>query len=739
MNESPLSPAGSEGRVRKPETARRSLEEPRQETEPKRPERKTPRTERGPKARGKRDVDSLRGRVRAHDPFELIRWLALSQTDPRKALAELVQNSLDASATRVRITRAREKGVVCIRVVDNGEGPIPEKDRPEALSFIATNIGHSRKRSLSPQERLQLMTQGQYGIGLLGFWAIGEKLEMRSVLPGQKAHRLVLHRDTPDFVIETLRNRLDLSERRTEVVVVGVHPEVQSALTGRRIAEYLASELRGQLLARSVTLEVEDKIARGRSQKWFEVAPRRFLGRPIDGAKAIVVPGHSPMQVELYYLGDDVSEAAAVPIALYAAGTMVATSFHELSELGLDRHPWTDRRFTGFVDFAGFAIAPGSRRGVTVDAAAEAFAHAIVAVEPVLRAVIEERERARTVEQDRNLIKNLQRAFRNFYRNRPRFELLPVSDPATGGHGPGAGSGTGGDAGLEDADAATDGSRTGTDRLSEADIDPAVGEAAPNPPRGPGDDSPEDDRSAEGNPESATDRDDSDEADVDEPEAEGPDPIRPDLFLFPPGPVSAVRFVPKSIRIPTESEKSIRAEAIDATGRVVRELMEFDWRLEGDCGILVESDGPELSTISETGTCEVQIRAGDAPGTGRLFVEVRTDQESAQGEVAVRVVEGGAARSEGIPEPEFLDAPGSAWRSRMESGRWQVNSGHPDFRRTAERPALRLRYLAMLFAKEVVLRSHRDPRMEQGLEQMIEVSAFADRNLSTKRDRGEPR
>jgi hypothetical protein len=35
------------------------------------------------------DPDALRGRVRAHDPFELIRWLALGQPGPRKALAEL--------------------------------------------------------------------------------------------------------------------------------------------------------------------------------------------------------------------------------------------------------------------------------------------------------------------------------------------------------------------------------------------------------------------------------------------------------------------------------------------------------------------------------------------------------------------------------------------------------------------------------------------------------------------------
>src|SRR5207245_6490332 len=167
--------------------------------------------------------DVRTGRLRAADPFELIRWLARSQTDPRKALAELVQNSLDAQARTVTITRVRERGLATLRVLDDGEGVIPELARPEALAYVATHIGHSRKRNLTPEQRRELLLQGQYGIGLLGFWSIGAELEMRSAVAGGEPGALRMWEEKPNFEVAPLRGRLRLAGPGTEVVVRGLH------------------------------------------------------------------------------------------------------------------------------------------------------------------------------------------------------------------------------------------------------------------------------------------------------------------------------------------------------------------------------------------------------------------------------------------------------------------------------------------------------------------------------------
>jgi len=630
------------------------------------------RTRQSRRARKPRPVDGERGRLQAHDPFELIRWLALSQPDPRKALAELVQNSLDAGARHIRVVRLRERGVPCLKITDDGAGVIAEMERREALRYIATHVGHSRKRSLSPQERMTLMTQGQYGIGLLGFWSLGEALEMRTVLPGQPPYRLILHRDRPDFLIQPLRGRLPLDQRWTEIVVSGLHAEAMPTLVGRRAADYLAAELRGQLLAREVDLVIEDRMSRGTAQKVIAVRPPRFLGERVDGLTALHVAGHPPARLEIY-VGAPADGTGSRGLAVYSAGTLVADGFHELGALGLDHAPWTDARLTGLVDFPAFQVAPGSRRGVIPDEAAGAFATALSGIEPILVNLLEALDRRRVEALDRTLIRDLQRAFRDFYRQRPRYSMLPVHRSGDAAAGPAA---QGGDADLPDGSAA----------------------AAPAGARPPEDDS---------------------EPDV---------AIRP-AALLPPGPLESVRITPDPLRVECRGSRRLRATALDAANHTIVAPVRYEWSVEGPIGTLSEAE-------NETGRNVLQ--AADQPGEGRVVVAARSEDRDVRAAARVVVLEelGNRSSDEGIPRPEFVDEPGVGWRSRMVGDRWQVNSGHREYRAIADRPQPKLRYLAMLFAKEVVLRSSQDPRLERPLEQLVEIAAFADRNLADRKRKG---
>ncbi len=147
------------------------------------------------------------------DPFDLIRWLARSQSDPSKAVTEFVQNSIDARARRVSVERRRLHGRPGLVVRDDGEGVLPSLSRDEALRFITTNIGSSQKRNLTAEERRRLVVTGQYGVGLLGFWSIGHRFEMRSRVAGSALHVLRLTEDEPRGTIDELPLPIDAPRR----------------------------------------------------------------------------------------------------------------------------------------------------------------------------------------------------------------------------------------------------------------------------------------------------------------------------------------------------------------------------------------------------------------------------------------------------------------------------------------------------------------------------------------------
>lgn len=365
---------------------------------------------------------SSRFKLQPADPFDLIRWLARSQSDPRKAIAELVQNSIDARATTVRIERLRLRGAPALVIRDDGEGVLPAMEREAALRHLGTHIGHSHKLGLSPAERHERVIAGQYGVGLLGFWAIGARMELRSRVAGTPLHVLSLVAEQPTARLATMPVEIGAPETFTELAIFELHEAAMRSLSGRRLADYLAAELRGPILATGVVVEVHDHMARGLAQKRFPVTPRRFEGVRLAVPAEVPVEGYPPIRVELY-----LSRGAERPaIQLACAGTLVADDVGEVEVLGLDRAPWRGRDVTGIIDFAGFRVPPGTRRGIAPDAAALACARALAHVEAALAAELDRLDHQRRAEADRHVVDELRKALRGLAERMPHYDLPAI-------------------------------------------------------------------------------------------------------------------------------------------------------------------------------------------------------------------------------------------------------------------------------------------------------------------------
>jgi len=452
-------------------------------------------------------------KLKPADPFDLIRWLARSQSDPRKAVAELVQNSIDAHARTVRIERRRVRHTPALIIRDDGEGVLPELGREEALSSLVTEIGHSRKRGLSPRERHDQVVAGKYGIGLLGFWSVGRRMDIRTRVRGSEVWLLHLVEDRERAEILRDRMPLESEETFTEVVVSELHDSALRMLGARRLTEYLAAELRGAILASGVSIEVFDGMARGPVPRRFAVVPRRFTGEPLALPSEIAVDGHFPIRLELYLARG--LERPALEVS--CAGTLVADDVGELRNLGMDRPPWTGRDLAGLIDFPGFTVPPGTRRGVAPDAAAEAFVRALDGVVPLVEAELKRLERERGAAASRQVVQDLRRALKGLRNRLPQYELPAVASGET-----------------EMRDAAQSG-------IAPSGADVAAGEGA-----------------------------------GEEPDESSPGRDRT-LDLFPPGPLFAIKISPPEITLAPGRERRVLAVGVDESGRRVLGDVDIVW------------------------------------------------------------------------------------------------------------------------------------------------------------------
>src|SRR6266508_1475626 len=336
------------------------------------------------------------GNLRIGDHWNAIAIIALSQSNPLKAVAELVENSIDARAKTIVITRGKEKGQHYLRVKDDGEGVRRNADGEPDFHYVATHVCDSIKRRLKTQGTRGL--QGEFGIGLLSFWTLGEELLLTSAGAGGRAWQMHLRKGDPSYRI-TQRPAL-FPESGTEVLIRGILPGIKN-FSGEKIQWYLASELRDRIRHSGVSIRVVDRTARAE----FKVEPRQFEGRLLHEL-GDTLPAQSEVYAELYLHAHSPANA----VSLYRSGTRVLENVAELEAFA--RMPWTSGYVQGIVDAPFLNLTPGTRLGVIHDSALARLADELAPLEARLSKIIEDQQRAEEERASRDVLRSVQGALK---------------------------------------------------------------------------------------------------------------------------------------------------------------------------------------------------------------------------------------------------------------------------------------------------------------------------------------
>lgn len=339
------------------------------------------------------------GKLRIGDHWNAISIIALSQTNPLKAVAELVENSIDAKAREVVIVRGKRHGDFYLKIGDDGEGIPQDAAGVPNFRYVATHICDSVKRRL--RNRNVAGIQGEFGIGLLSFWTVGEHLHITSAAADGKIYEMRMTKGLPEY--EVSKRRLLVPPPGTEVTVYPLLPGLRR-LTGDRIQRYLAAELRERIRKSKVRITVVDRTRRTR----HVVVPRQFGGRRLPELDVCATP-QGEIELELY-LDNPGPENR---VGLYRKGTRVLEDLTELD--AFQQEPWNAGYFQGLVEVPFLNLTPGTRGGVVRDEMYAVFRQALESVAAELQALIEQQRRAEDEQTSRDILRSVKRALREAF------------------------------------------------------------------------------------------------------------------------------------------------------------------------------------------------------------------------------------------------------------------------------------------------------------------------------------
>ncbi len=594
-----------------------------------------------------------RGKLRIGVDWNAITIIALSQSNPLKAIAELVENAIDAHAGQVTITRGREHGRHYLSIRDDGDGvPRDPEGRPD-FRYVATHICDSIKQRLKAEGAAGL--QGEFGIGLLSFWTVGEALAMTSTGDDQRAYQMIMRKGDPGYTVAP--SRALFAERGTEVKIAPLLDGMR-ALSGEKLQWYLAAELRDRIRQTGIRISVVDKLAR----KQYAVEPRQYEGRLLHQLPAVRTPG-GDAYVELYLT----EPAEANRVALFRNGTRVLEDIALLDDFA--RAPWTTRYFQGHVDAPFVNLTPGTRTGLIHDDAYVALREAIAPLAARLIEIVDEQRRAEDEQASRELLRTIQRAFREALLALPaeEYDWFDIHTRVQR-----AGSGAPGAEGSQAAGESSD-------------------EVMPGAPE----------------PELAEER-------------------QRQFFEFA-GPLFSVTIAPASSIVRVGESRALRALTRDRSRRRVEQNLEFVWRVTEGAGAIENphDQAARFVAAAEPGLTRVCVTAkqGGVVCEAEALVTVTHELLPQLGSTAVE--------TQGLPGYTFERAAGESWRSKFDAARnlIVVNNGHRDFVFAGRSKGLKLRYLVRLYTKELVLRNFVGLPADQLLERMVELSLRTEEHL----------
>jgi hypothetical protein len=619
------------------------------------------------KKRSRSAKNRAKGKLRIGDTWSAITIIALSQNNPLKAIAEFVENSIDAKAKHISIVRGKERGESFLRITDDGEGiPCNDEGEPD-FQYVATHICDSIKRRVKAQGGGEGI-QGEFGIGLLSFWTVGEELFLTSSGSNERTYQMRMAKGEQGYEVTPRRTLFSMQE--TELLIKPLLAGIRQ-LTAEKIQWYLASELRDRIRTTGVQIKVIDRTAR----KEYMVKPVEYSGTPLP-----LDPITTPMgdiRIELYLAAHDPENC----ISLARLGTRVIGDITRLGDF--QREPWNVRSLEGVIDAPFLRLTPGTRDGVIHDDAYDTFIRHVRSLEPVLNEHIQQLRDAEDEKASHHVLKSVQRALREAFLALPKeeYDWFDLHKRARG--------------------------------MARKPADTPDGE-----PQTAG---------SEGNDESALTEDAAFAEGA--PISSAPANAQQQEFFEYEGNLFSVTIAPATCALRAGDSRTFRAVTRDKSRRFVERDLKLRWEILDGEGELSSTDS-EIVTFTAPQECGlVRLRVAAVQHDVECEAEALVTITDTLLPEAKRPASDSPSR--GLPGYTFDHAPADLWRSRYDESQnlIVVNSGHRDFVYASASKSRRLRYICRLFTKELVMKNFPGIPTDQLLERMVELALYTEDHL----------